>query len=469
MIKSLQGVFAHFLKQWLCAIALGFVLPITSWAAPACLAPNGGIGGTGAPTEHGVIGGTGASVTHGGIGGTGTKESPAKGGIGGTGLQAEGGIGGTGIVGIITGFGSVCVNGLELDYDSSTPVSINGLPTSTKNLALGQVVAIDASGTNANLVANSISIINALEGPVTQIQADSGVLYVMGQRVRTTTDTYLVGISSLGETTLGQPVRVSGYRNAADEVVASRIEAVVDLPVDSVIGMITNDRIDKLTVSGLSVRSSVAMWQNGTETLVRGTWDGEHLNATSIQNDPSLPFVGHAEQVVIEGLVLKHVGMQQVVINGFNITLSTETALNGGQIEDAQEGRRIRVTGRLGRGRQVTADHIELMHIDHMGQPMSEMGHGGSSGLGATMLMGTTDGIMPMRSITPTDTTGVMSIPMIPKVPMGTTNGISFPTTPITPTCTTGGMSMPSTPTMPTGGMSMPGMPMGGVGGMHRR
>jgi hypothetical protein len=297
------------------------------------------------------------------------------------------------------------VNGLEVEYDPSTPVSMNGLPASTEHLALGQVIAIDAS---ADLVANNISIVNALEGPVTQVRAGSGVLYVMGQRVRTTTDTHLAGIASLSETTPGLSVRVSGYRNAANEVVASRIEAVSDMPVASIIGTVTNDRTDSFAVSGLPVRSAVVE-SSGTEALVRGTWDGERLNATSIHSDPSLPFAGHAEQVIIEGLVLKRPGTWQVTINGFNVTLSAETALYGGDISEAQEGRRVRVTGRLGPGRQVTADHIELMHMTHMGQPMSKMDRGDSAGRGAAMPMGT------------------------------------------------------------TGGMSTPSFPMGGGGGMHRR
>lgn len=373
MIAFLPGTLVYPLKRWLCAITLGIALPIASWATPACLTPNGGIGGTGAPVERGGIGGTGTPAERGGIGGTGDKESPAKGGIGGTGQQAKGGIGGTGIIGIITGFGSVCVDGLEVDYDSSTPVSMNGAPSSSEHLALGQVVAIDAGSMGAKLVANNISIVNALEGPLTKVRANNGVLYVMEQRVRITTDTTLAGIASLNEATPGQSVRVSGYRNADNEVVASRIETVSAMPVASIVGTVTSDRADSLSIAGLRVRSAALPEPIGTEVLVRGTWDGERLNAASTKTDPSLPFAGHVEHVVIEGLVLKRQGTQQVTINGFNVMLSAETALRGGDISDAKEGRRIRVSGRLGTGRQVTADRIELMPKIRMGS-MNDMG-----------------------------------------------------------------------------------------------
>ncbi|MFY9328979.1 MAG: DUF5666 domain-containing protein [Georgfuchsia sp.] len=378
MIEFSPGEPSCLLRRWLCAIVLGVALPIASWATPACLVPNGGIGGTGAPMERGGIGGTGIPAERGGVGGTGDKESLTNGGLGGTGQLAKGGIGGTGIVGIITGFGSVCVDGLEVEYDPSIPVSINGAPATTEQLALGQVVAIDASGVGTNLVAKNISIVNALEGPITKVRASIGVLYVMEQRVRITTDTTLAGVASLYEATDGQSVRVSGYRNADNEVVASRIEAVSNLPVASVVGMVTSDRADTLTVSGLPVRSSAPPEPSGTEMLVRGTWDGERLDATSTYSDPSLPFAGHVERVVIEGLVLKRLGANQVTINGFNVTLSAEMALRGGDISDAKEGRRIRVSGRLGPGRQVTADHLELMPKIHMGS-MNDMGHGRES------------------------------------------------------------------------------------------
>lgn len=95
------------LSATLAAIVL--VLLASSANAGVC---NSGIGGTG--NQKDGIGGTGQQA-HDGIGGTGIS---ADSGIGGTGQQAQEGIGGTGIIGVITGFASVCVNGLEILYDT---------------------------------------------------------------------------------------------------------------------------------------------------------------------------------------------------------------------------------------------------------------------------------------------------------------------------------------------------------------
>ncbi len=78
---------------------------------------NGGMGGTGITEEHSGFGGTGAPVAQKGLGGTGSPV--AEKGMGGTGISvAENNLlpadeGGIAIVGVITGFASICVDGVE--------------------------------------------------------------------------------------------------------------------------------------------------------------------------------------------------------------------------------------------------------------------------------------------------------------------------------------------------------------------
>jgi hypothetical protein len=96
-VKLRLAVFA--LCAWLAACAASTAL------AAVCMEP-GGLGGTGARADGG-IGGTGSRAQD-GVGGTGSK---ADGGIGGTGARAEGDVG---LLGVITGFASICVNGVEV-------------------------------------------------------------------------------------------------------------------------------------------------------------------------------------------------------------------------------------------------------------------------------------------------------------------------------------------------------------------
>src|SRR4051794_7219997 len=78
------------------------------------------------------------------------------GGIGGTGQRAEAEIG---VLGVITGFGSICVNGIEVHYDSGTPVAYNGDLSSAKALGIGQVVSVLAIGASTQARAQWIDIV----------------------------------------------------------------------------------------------------------------------------------------------------------------------------------------------------------------------------------------------------------------------------------------------------------------------
>lgn len=291
----------------------------------------------------------------GGIGGTGAI---ANGGIGGTGDRAEGGIGGTGIVGTVTGFASVCVNGLEVRYDSATSVTRNGQPADVAALALGQVIAIDAARTENGLVARRISILNVLEGPVTGASPASGVIQVMGQTVRADASTRLDGLPTLADARPGMPLRVAGFRNVGGEVHATRIERASDLAGSSAMGRLAPAPAGESSLDGLPVRA-VAPLPVG-EVLLRGEWDGHRLMASEAQANPSLPFAGHADQVVAEGLILERRDRAHLRMTGFEIEVAPETSISGNSEGLLAEGQRIRVSGRLESGNRIVAQGIEI-------------------------------------------------------------------------------------------------------------
>src|SRR6185369_1727263 len=134
-----------------------------------------GLGGSGAPAGNA---GPEAIAGRPGLGGTGIS----NGGVGGTGISS-GGIGGTGIVGVITGFASICVNGVEVHYGADTPVVADGRQGRAGDLAVGQVVAVSASGQGAQVAARRIALIHVLVGPVRAVDAATGRLEILGQVV----------------------------------------------------------------------------------------------------------------------------------------------------------------------------------------------------------------------------------------------------------------------------------------------
>ncbi|WP_433740268.1 DUF5666 domain-containing protein [Pseudomonas putida] len=389
-----------FLKRCFSAVTLvlGLNLVMPAWvdAAPVCVsrdevgmsgasgmqfpggvggtgAKTGGVGGTGIQSENGGVGGTGAPLQQrpGGTGGTGAVavgvDGPlidhSNGGVGGTGapLQRPGGTGGTGIVGTITGFASVCVNGMEVHYGKDVPVSENGIPASSAHLAIGQVIALEAYPTKRGLQAGRISILHAYEGPLTALPNGSAPLRVMGQPVR-----LAPGARVAEGLRPGEPVRVSGLRNANGEVVASRIERAPGLREASAIGAV--DRTG--TLQGLKLGTRVAPAQ---EVLVRGQWSGRQLEVAQSRPDPSLPFAGHVHQAVIEGLVQSRQD-RRLVVAGFNVTLGRETVIAGEQPGTLAVDQRVRVSGVFSGGREVRATRVEFQveRVDNSGRGRME-------------------------------------------------------------------------------------------------
>jgi hypothetical protein len=152
-------------------------------------------------------------------------------GIGGTGIPAsvqtaDRGIGGTGIIGVITGFGSVCLGGQEVSYDQSVPVLVDGRPGTPADLRAGQLALVDAIGPEAALQAQRVLIRHEVTGPVQTSFAGSAaegpgsrMLRVAGQRVA-------VSSATLGETAppVGAWVAVSGFRDPDGIIRATRID-----------------------------------------------------------------------------------------------------------------------------------------------------------------------------------------------------------------------------------------------------
>ncbi|MBS7660654.1 hypothetical protein I0D00_01640 [Pseudomonas lalucatii] len=287
--------------------------------------------------------------------------------MGGTGAPAgEGGSGGTGIVGTITGFASICVNGVEVHFDDKAAISENGLPVGSEHLAIGQVVAVEARRSPRGLEARNIAILHAYEGPITDVATGSAAMRVMGQPVRIAAGAHVAEGLRIGE-----PVRVSGLRDARGEVVASRIDRAPELAQVSAIGAI--DRAGNL--QGLTLGKPLAPRD---EVLVRGTWNGSQLEVVQANSDPGIPFAGRVRNALVEGLVR---GRQadRIEFGGFTAYVDSGTAYLGGQAADLAVDRRIRVSGVFGEGRNIRAERIEFARERPATSSQEGAGHRGSS------------------------------------------------------------------------------------------
>ena len=212
----------------------------------------------------------------------------AERGIGGTGTPsrvqvADRGIGGTGIVGVVTGFASVCVNGLEVHLNKSVPVSVNGRTVTTGQLRVGQMVIINASGPlaerNSVAQARAITVRYEVSGPIEAVDIRAGVIKVAGQTVRVPPTTWMAGRFGIGNWT-----SVSGLRQPDGTIVASRLDRA-RVGVLIVRGKVARDH-DITRIGGLILRGPVAARAvPGTFVTVAGRYQNQTADAASIDMD----------------------------------------------------------------------------------------------------------------------------------------------------------------------------------------
>jgi hypothetical protein len=158
-------------------------------------------------------------------------------GIAGSGRADEGsGIAGSGqsdvaVYGAITGFGSVCVNGLRVHYSDDLQVEQRGASAPAGELAVGHVVWIVGGAEAGRLVAREIEIASAVIGPVVDVEPDARRVKVLDVWVSVPDDARLVDsrgrtLELAGGLRVGDVVDVAGLPAPGPDaaIVATRIE-----------------------------------------------------------------------------------------------------------------------------------------------------------------------------------------------------------------------------------------------------
>jgi hypothetical protein len=279
------------------------------------------------PAAEGGITGTGHGPTvEGGIGGTG--HAPREGGIGGTGiLPAD-----TGIVGTVTGFGSICVQGIEIHCEADTVIEVDGRSATADDLAVGQVVEVVAAGFGDEVTAHRIVVRHELSGPVTDVDAAANRLFVLGQPVALseTTRTLAEGEEVAAEARAFAPgsfVDVSGMRRADGTLVASRISVVPERVAVNVSGSVQRRLDGSLAVGGTPIRAGddAVDFDAGAYVRVRGSWNGKSVAVADSTVIPALPFEGRVRRLELEGYLYQR-QERQIRVGPWTIELAEGAA-----------------------------------------------------------------------------------------------------------------------------------------------
>ncbi|MEO0363151.1 MAG: DUF5666 domain-containing protein [Pseudomonadota bacterium] len=141
---------------------------------------------------------------------------------------AEGGIGGTGIVGVLTDFGSLVINGLRIETDGATEVTTALGPADLDALAVGKSLTVEAATIAGRLVARRVLVDHPVIGRPIAISPDGRSAVVAGVNV-------VLEEGALGAFAPDRPVAVSGVWRG-DLVIASRIDRARDDAPDLIAG-----------------------------------------------------------------------------------------------------------------------------------------------------------------------------------------------------------------------------------------
>jgi hypothetical protein len=263
------------------------------------------------------------------------------------------GIGGSGYVssGSVTGFGSVFVNGVEFETDSST-FDVDGVQGTQDDLAIGMIVqvsgSINADGITGN--ATSIRYDDQLQGPVKgpiTYDADrvTATFTVLG--VNVIIDSGSTSFDVSGDVTLpvntpfdfdsiadNNNIEVSGFFDSSGNLQATRIELKnISFDNSSIIeikGTISALSSNTFSLGNLSVDASSATLddlpnglQNGLFVEVKGTLDASRTTLIATEVDAEDNSVEDSDEFELEGIITDYVDDSNFKVSGIQVDAST--------------------------------------------------------------------------------------------------------------------------------------------------
>lgn len=266
------------------------------------------------------------------------------------------GIGGTGYVssGTITGFGSVFVNGVEFETDSSS-FDIEGVSGTQGDLAIGMVVKVNGTINEDGITgtASSISYDDDIQGPVsglTSLSPDQKSFTVLGTTVIADINTTSYDGTNFDFSTLtdGNNVEVSGFYNATNQLMATRIE-LKDVTFDSTSeeielkGTIADLTSTSFTLNTINVDTSqlkeISDLPNGLEegayVEVKGTYDSDTNTITAEKVEGKDDSIEDTDEFEVEGYVSGYASLADFKVNQIPVDASNaELSPPGLTLED---------------------------------------------------------------------------------------------------------------------------------------
>ncbi len=261
--------------------------------------------------------------------------SPSPQGIGGTGFSSSG---------VITGTGSIFVNGVRFDVDDAE-IFVDGEPASEAELGLGMVVKVigtredDSNGT-AERVDYDPSVEGVIDGVEFNADSSSARLDILGQVVIIErTSTVLEGVS-FDDLSAGLRVELDGYLDSEGRLRATRLELEDDEDDVEVSGTISGLSGTTFFIGDLQIDASTAVIDDslpgaaladGLLVEVEGNLVDGVLIATEVEDrDEFEDDLESNDDASAEGAISGFTGANSFFVNGLPVDASNAVISTGG-------------------------------------------------------------------------------------------------------------------------------------------
>lgn len=246
--------------------------------------------------------------------------------------------------GVITGFGSVYVDGVKYNTDAAD-ININGKSGSDiSSLKVGMHVTVTSSDDGSESPeASTVSYESEVEGVVTAIDRGNQTIIIAGTLISYNNLTHFIDTTE-ANLTLGQRLEVNGYLGQDNSYLATMIKLDSDTSNDDsqyTRGLVeqldtTNKtfRLDQLTIdyNSASVEGELS---NGALVKVAGVLTNQTITASSIEletfggnSDSSSDDISYYE---LEGMISAFDTTSRIItVNGFSFTLTDAVQYEGG-------------------------------------------------------------------------------------------------------------------------------------------
>jgi hypothetical protein len=311
-----------------------------------------------------------------GGGGGGGGTTPGGGGDDGT-----GGIDGRGTAvvaqGQITGFGSIIVNGVEYETDS-TEFEIDGETGTEAELEIGDVVLISGTVNDDGITgtATTVTFDDVVEGPVTGKNDALLQLTVLGQTVQVVDGETLFDDTpplTFATIDVGDVIEVSGFRLADGTISATRIEGKPASIEYEVTGVVSGLTATTFMIDGLTVDFSAALLdnfpgvgpENGQPVEAKGGTtlgpNGELL-ATKVEYKGGALGDAAGVYVELEGYITRFDPNQpdDFDVSGLPVLTTGTTIFEGGTEADLNLNLKVEVDGTVNASGVLVAEKVEI-------------------------------------------------------------------------------------------------------------